>query len=70
MIRDHIVVELIDASSAEKLQNNPNLTLETAITKARQSEMVKKQEAVVRADIPYVYDINKRTPSKIKTHGE
>ena len=43
MTCDCIVVELNDASLAEKLQLNPELTLETAITKAWQSEMVKKQ---------------------------
>ena len=53
MIHDCIVVGLTDASLAKKLQLDPELTLETAITKARQLEMVKKQQAVVRADIPY-----------------
>ena len=43
MTCDRIVVGLTDASLAEKLQLNPELTLETAITKAWQSEMVKKQ---------------------------
>ena len=70
MIRDRIVVGLTDASLAEKLQLNPELTLETAITKARQSEMVKKQQAVVRADIPYVDGIHKRKPSKDKRPTE
>ena len=62
MIRDRIIVGLTDASLAEKLQLDPELTLETAITKARQSEMVKKQQVVVRADILYVDDIHKRKP--------
>ena len=66
MIRDRIVVGLTDMSLAEKLELSPKLTLETAITKARQSEMVKKQQAVVRADIPYVDGIHKRKPSKDK----
>ena len=70
MIRDHIVVGLTDMSLAEKLQLNPELTLEAAITKARQSEMVKKQQAVVRADIPYVDNIHKRKPSKDKIPTE
>ena len=43
MTCDCIVVGLTDASLAEKLQLNPELTLETAIIKARQSDMVKKQ---------------------------
>ena len=51
-------------SLPEKLQLNPELTLEAAITKAQQSEMVKKQQAVVRVAIPYVDDIHKRKLSK------
>ena len=70
MIRDRIVVGLTDASWAGKLQLNPELTLETAITKAQQSEMVKKQQAVVRADIPYVDGIHKRKLSKDKSPTE
>ena len=52
MICDRIIVGLTDPSLAEKLQLDPELTLETAITKAQQSEMMKKRQAVVRADIP------------------
>ena len=44
MIRDRIVVELRDA---QKLQLTFDLTLEKAVTKARQSEAVKQQQAVV-----------------------
>ena len=66
MIHDRIIVGLTDASLAEILQLNPELTLETAITKTQQSEMVKKQQAVLRADIPYVDGIHKRKPSKDK----
>ena len=33
MIRDHIVVVLTDEYLGEKLQLNPEVTLETAITK-------------------------------------
>ena len=57
-------------SLAEKLQLDPELTLEMAITKAQQSEIVKKQQAVVRADIPYVDGIHKRKPSKDKRPTE
>ena len=49
MIIDCIVVRLTDASLAEKLQLDPELILETAITKTQQSEVIKKQEAVVMA---------------------
>ena len=48
MIRDHFVVGLCDASLSKRLQMDADLTLEKAITAARQSEAVKKQKAVVR----------------------
>ena len=70
MIHDHIVVALTDVSLAEKLQLNPELTLEIAITKTQHLEMVKKQQAVVRADILYVDVIHKRKPSKDKRPTE
>ena len=66
MIRDRIIVGLTDTSLAERSQLDLELTLEIAITKARQSKMVKKQQAVVRADTPYVDGIHKRKPSKDK----
>ena len=42
MIRDRIVVGLLDEALAEKLQFDSKLTLETAVTTARQSEGVHK----------------------------
>ena len=48
MIRDRIVVGLLDEALAEKLQLDSKLTLETAVTTARQSEGVHKQQSVVR----------------------
>ena len=42
MIRDRIVVGLQDASLSERLQMDPELTLDKAIFTARQSEAVKK----------------------------
>ena len=48
MIRDRIVVGLRDASVAHKLQMDPELTLDKAVTLARQSEAVKTQQSVVR----------------------
>lgn len=50
MIRDRIVVGLRDSALAEKLQLEADLTLEKAVTSARQRESVKKQQKVVRAD--------------------
>ena len=48
IIRDRLVVGLCDADLSERLQMDADLTLEKAITAARQSEAVKKQQAVVR----------------------
>ena len=47
MIRDRIVVGLRDASVAQKLQMDPELILDKAVTLARQSEAVKTQQSVV-----------------------
>ena len=54
MIRDRIVVSLKDASLSEKLQPDSELTLEKAIVKARQSEMVKKQQQELRSQFQEV----------------
>ena len=43
MIQDRIVVGLLDTALSEKLQLDPELTLEKAMTTARQREMVRKQ---------------------------
>ena len=48
MIRDRIVVGLHDAKLSLRLQMDEALTLEKAISTARQSESIKKQQAVVR----------------------
>ena len=48
MIRDRIVVGLLNEALAEKLQLDSKLTLETAVTTTRQSEGVQKQQSVVR----------------------
>ena len=48
MIRDRIVVGLADGNLALKLQLDKELTLQKAVTQARQSEAVKKQQGTVR----------------------
>ena len=50
MICDRIIVGLRDLSLSEKLQLEPELTLEKAVTSARQLESVKKQQKIVRAE--------------------
>ena len=47
MIRDRLVVGLLYADLSERLQLEHNLTLKTAVMKARQSEAVKEQQATV-----------------------
>ena len=48
LIRDRIVVGIRDSHQSEKLQMDPNLTLEKAIAQSRQVESVKKQQALIR----------------------
>ena len=47
MIRDRIVVGILNSSLSEQLQLEKDLTLEKAVTKVRQSEAVKRQLPVV-----------------------
>ena len=47
-IRDRLVVSLLDTSLSEKMQLDPELTLDKAIALARQSEAMHKQQPVVR----------------------
>lgn len=44
-IRDRIVIGILDKSLSQKLQMKSDLTLDTAIQMARQSELVKVQVA-------------------------
>ena len=50
LIRDRMVVGLRDATLSEKLQMDPDLTLEKAVTSARQRESVRKQQPLLRGD--------------------
>lgn len=47
MIRNRIVVGLRDARLSEKLQLDPDLTLEKAIMQVQQAEAIKQQQALV-----------------------
>ena len=51
MIRDRIVVGLKNMKLSEKLQNDPDLTLQKAIQQACQSEAVKQQQSLIRSDL-------------------
>ena len=44
------MVGLCDAALSEKLQMDPGLTLEKAVTSARQKEAVRKQQPLLRGD--------------------
>ena len=48
MIRDRIFVGLFDDVLSEKMQLDPNLTLEKAVSMAHQSKAVHKQQGIVR----------------------
>ena len=61
MIQDRIVVGLQDAKLSEKLQLNPALTLPKALNQARQSEAVKKQQALMQND----FKESTRTKNKV-----
>ncbi|CAC5366075.1 unnamed protein product [Mytilus coruscus] len=52
MIRDRIVVGIKDSNLSLKMQLDPELTLKKATDMARQSESVKKQQAIMRCDNP------------------
>ena len=54
VIRDKIVVGLVDEQLSEKLHLDPNLTLKRAVNQARQKEAVRKQHAVVLCNPPWV----------------
>ena len=50
MVRDRLVVGLRDSKLSEKLQLDPKLTLDSAITMTRQSESVHMQQTQLRKD--------------------
>ena len=50
MVRDRIVVGIKDSKLSEKLQMDNELTLEKAISLARNSESIKQQQTTVRSD--------------------
>ena len=62
MVRDRIVVGLKDKSLSEKLQLEAELTLENAINQARQRELVRQQQGIIRQE-----GLNASTVDKIKS---
>ena len=73
LIRDRIVVGILDTKLSEKLQLDPELTLEKAVLQARQSEAVKKKQAFMRSDTQGEKEVNaihkKFGPKKKKKFG-
>ncbi|XP_046391596.1 uncharacterized protein K02A2.6-like [Ischnura elegans] len=49
LVRDRLVVGLRNAKLSEALQLDPDLTLERAVTKARQAEEVHRQQTLIRS---------------------
>ena len=66
MIRDRIVVGLQDAALSEKLQLEPELTLESAIAKVRHSEQVKRQQPMVRGEEQKIEVISNKRNTHLK----
>ncbi|UYV80773.1 K02A2.6-like [Cordylochernes scorpioides] len=72
MIRDRIVVGVKNLQLSEKLQLEPNLTLERAIQAACQTECVKQQQTILRstttqaANVDQVYE-KKLPPSRFNS---
>lgn len=50
LIRDRLVVGLADKKLSERMQLDKELTLDKAISMARQSEEVKRQQTSLRGD--------------------
>ena len=48
LVRDRIVVGILDKALSERMQLQEDLTLEKAVKQARQSEQVKRQQPIVR----------------------
>jgi len=73
MIRDRLVVGLRDAKLSEKLQLDSELTLDKAITQARQTEAVQQQQPLLRGEgaeknVP-VGAVHKRTSTPQRKSG-
>ena len=69
MIKDCIVVGLQDTALSEKLQLKPELTLESAITKVQQSELIKKQQLTVRGDKQKIESISNKKSTHFRRRG-
>ena len=69
MIRDRIVVGIQDAALSEKPQLVADLSLESAIAKVRQSELIKQQQPTVRGDEQKVEAISNKKGTQFRKRG-
>ncbi|XP_069125619.1 uncharacterized protein [Argopecten irradians] len=66
MIRDRIVVGVRDHKVSEKMQLDAKLTLEKAVIYARQSEAVRRQQAIVRGTENTSQETTENTVNRVK----
>ena len=59
MVRDRIVVGLKNKTLSEKLQLEADLTLEKAINQARQKELVRQQQGIIRQEGPSASNVDR-----------
>ena len=69
LIRDRLVVGILNKQLSEKLQLDIDLTLEKAIIQARQKETIRKQQTVLRTDSEVKVDYLKVDYLKSKQRG-
>ena len=62
MVRDRLVVGLLDTSLLEKMQLDLELTLDKALAMAWHSEAVCKQQPVVRSSSQQMLNMEELTP--------
>ena len=73
LIKDRLVMGILDKQLSKKLQLDADLTLEKAIIEARQEETIRKQQAVLRTDSEVMVDYLKskqRRPNKYRCAPE
>ena len=76
MVHDRIVVGLKDKTLSEKLQLEADLTLEKAIDQARQKELVRQQQGIIRQEGPSASNVDRvkstrpRPKDKFKTSNK
>ena len=65
MVRDRIVVGLKDKTLSEKLQLEADLTLEKAINQARQKELVRQPQGIIRQEGPSASNVDRVKSTKL-----